>query len=251
MAEKIQKRGGSYVAGDDNPYNRHKRRKFLQTFLDRMNFDDLVVLEVGCGPGGNLHRIITQHAPSRLLGVDVSQKMFELAGSNLSSFNKVELKKTDGTVIPFPDQSVDLAFTVTVLQHVSDERMFRSLISEMCRVTRGTIILMEDIGSTGEIQGEGSFVGRKIAVYRDALAQHGFELQKFRFLNTRVSRALYQRAYYWHQRLTTRKRQEGESAPLPVWLCSAAAMPITRILDNVVPERFDLAQMEFRRTGTT
>ena len=34
VAGEIEKRGENYVAGDDNPYFRYKRQRFLKKFLD-------------------------------------------------------------------------------------------------------------------------------------------------------------------------------------------------------------------------
>ena len=86
VAEEIKRRGESYIAGDDNPSYRYKRRMFLKKFLDTIDFQDRTVLEVGFGPGGNLKHIATHHRPRKLRGVDVSAKMLEIASKNLSSY---------------------------------------------------------------------------------------------------------------------------------------------------------------------
>jgi len=53
VADEIRKRGpGNYVAGDDDPYYRYKRSKFLQRFLSALDVAGRTVLELGCGPGG-------------------------------------------------------------------------------------------------------------------------------------------------------------------------------------------------------
>ncbi len=64
--------GKSLLAGDDNPYLRMKRKKFLGRFLDAKDFRSKIVLEVGCGPGGNLLRIAQRSSPKKLIGVDIS-----------------------------------------------------------------------------------------------------------------------------------------------------------------------------------
>jgi hypothetical protein len=45
------------IAGDDEPYYRYKRRRFLE-LLDSINFSDKTVLEIGSGPGGNAKEMI-------------------------------------------------------------------------------------------------------------------------------------------------------------------------------------------------
>jgi SAM-dependent methyltransferase len=142
------KRRGSLVAGDENPFLTYKREKFLSKFLSSIDFRDRVVLELGQGPGGNLKYIAERSRAKKLLGVDISETMRELASQNLRAFGDlVELHHINGRVLPFADQTVDLSYTVTVLHHVTEEAMFLSLVKELCRVTREEIVIMEDIGS--------------------------------------------------------------------------------------------------------
>src|ERR1700680_2520276 len=156
VAQEIDKRESRCVAGDDNPYYRYKRLRFLRKFLDTIDFQSQVVLEVGIGPGGNLQHIATHHRPRKLLGADVSQKMLAIASSNLSPHHAVALTKIDGIALPYPDQSVDTSFTVTVLQHNTDEHMCSSLVHELCRVTKTTIVTIEDIGTNRALGGRGA-----------------------------------------------------------------------------------------------
>ena len=72
VGQEIQKRPQYDVAGDDNPFASYKRDKFLKKFLDTIDFCDARVLEVGCGPGGNLKHIAERCAPHALMGVDIS-----------------------------------------------------------------------------------------------------------------------------------------------------------------------------------
>ncbi|MBC36107.1 MAG: hypothetical protein CL663_08720 [Bacteroidetes bacterium] len=55
VGSRIQEReqGKNVIAGDDEPFYRYKRVKFLK-LLKEIDFDRKKVLEVGCGPGGNL-----------------------------------------------------------------------------------------------------------------------------------------------------------------------------------------------------
>lgn len=74
VAQEIEKRAENYVAGDDNPYFRYKRHKFLKKFLDTINFQSKVILEVGFGPGGNLQQIARHHTPRKILGLIFHKK---------------------------------------------------------------------------------------------------------------------------------------------------------------------------------
>jgi SAM-dependent methyltransferase len=247
VAQEIEKRGESYVAGDDNPFYRYKRLKSMQKFLDTIDFQAKVVLEVGCGPGGNLKHIATHYTPRKIYGVDVSQDMLEIATKNLSLCNTVELKKINGVNIPYPDQSVDLSFTVTVLQHNTDKLMFRSLVQELCRVTKTTIIIMEDIGWSTTLGGEGSWIGRRVDVYKSVFAEYGFQLAQCQFLDTRISRLWYKRVSALYRRFST--HQEGDPTGVTLKFLIGLPMPLTRILDEIFVEEQNLAKMSFHRVS--
>jgi SAM-dependent methyltransferase len=119
VATEIRKRGPhNCLAGDDNPFLRYKRQKFLARFLSTIDFDSKVVLEVGPGPGGNLLQIVQTTRARRVIGIDISREMLDLAAETLKGCETiVELQKTDGEHLPLADAVVDLSFTVTVLHH--------------------------------------------------------------------------------------------------------------------------------------
>jgi len=247
VAQEVAKRGENVVAGDDNPYFRYKRRKFLHRFLDTIDFRSKVILEVGFGPGGNLQHIATNHAPGKLLGADISPNMVDLATRRLSSHRGVELTKIDGSNLPYPDRSVDIAFTVTVLQHNTDEAMFRKLVQELCRVSKNTIVVMEDIGTNPNVGGEGDWTGRRVDVYKAVFAASGFQLSQCQFLNTKVSRTWHDRVFGFYKRRIARQHQEGDPIGGTLKLVLALPMPITRMLDEIFVEDNNLAKMTFHR----
>jgi len=75
--------GKNIIAGDDEPYYRYKRNRFLQ-LLNEVNFKNKTVLELGSGPGGNLLEI-HKHSPARLVGADISSQMVKLAKKQSSA----------------------------------------------------------------------------------------------------------------------------------------------------------------------
>ncbi len=249
VGQDIQKRGENFVAGDDNPFYRYKREKFLARFLDTIDFENKTVLEVGFGPGGNLRHIAQHHKSRKLLGVDIAQTMHDLASRNLAPCRQpVELHKIDGRELPFPDKSVDLTFTVTVLQHNTIEDMFVRMVGEIGRVTSDEAVIMEDIGTSPKRGAEGSFVRRQVDVYRKVFAKSGFRLADVSFLNTRVSS-------FWHnlvflqlyKRLAGRRQTEGEPIGAVIRTLIGGPLPLMRILDILWVEKKHLAKMVFRR----
>lgn len=242
--EIAKRRNESLVAGDDHPFFRYKRRKFLKKFLHTIDFDSKVVLEVGCGPGGNLIEIAQRRRPKKLIGADISRAMIEIATENLARHSVVaELHKINGVSLPFADRSIHLSYTVTVLQHNTDGDGVKALLRDICRVTSGTIVLMEDTGSEG-LSGTGSFIGRQVDVYASVLSEHGFELSDCTYLNTRMS---YLGWALVSEVFLSKNHKEGEPIGAVPRTLTASLIPITRILDDCFVEKRGLTKMVFNR----
>jgi len=240
VAQEIEKRGNNYIAGDDNPYYRYKRRKFLKEFLDTIDVQSKTVLEVGFGPGGNLKHLAMHHAPTKLFGADVSGKMLELATKNLNKHD-VTLAKIDGANLPYPTQVVDISFTVTVLQHNTDDTAFKRLVQELCRVTKTMIVIMEDIGAG---QSGIGWIARPVETYRSVFAECGFTLSDVRFLNTKISRRWYESI---DRRFISSRHQEGDPISFAMKCLIGLPVPITSRLDRVFVEKANLAKMVLQR----
>jgi SAM-dependent methyltransferase len=202
-----------------------------------MPVDGKTVLEIGCGPGGNL--ALFQHRAAKLYGVDVSPVMVELSTRRNPA---ATVQQIDGRYLPFADASIDVAYTSTVLQHNVEWAGCSALLNEISRVTKERIVLIEDVGHEGH-DGTDTWVGRRMNVYVDALARLGWSLTSSRFLNLAVSR----RAHYKSRRLWPAGHSEGQ----PVgWKASAflnLALVFTRFADRFRPGETGLAQMVFVR----
>jgi len=185
MAQRTSRRD---VAGDADAYYAYKRRKMLRRFLATLPVDDREVLELGCGPGGNLEWLLNHRRPRRVIGVDIASTMLNLAAERLS--DRARLHKADGRTIPMPDRSVDLAFTVTVLQHNVEDGHMQAMVCELARVSRHTVVLIEDVVPVGRpaLRGE-SWIGRPTAEYEVAGRSAGLRLVGSEALRTRLTRA--------------------------------------------------------------
>jgi SAM-dependent methyltransferase len=238
------RQGSSLVAGDDNPFFRYKRKKFLKKFLHTMDFDSKVVLEVGCGPGGNLLEIAQCCSPKKLTGVDISRTMIEIATGNLARHNvAAELHKINGATLPFADRSIDLSYTVTVLQHNTDATTLKALVREICRVTRDTAVVMEDTGNEG-LNGTGSFIARQVDVYASVFSEGDFTLSECEYLNTRISYLGYALV---SDLFLSKKHHEGEPIGMVPRTLITLLLPVSRTLDDVFAEKKGLTKMVFHR----
>jgi SAM-dependent methyltransferase len=244
VAEQIRQRGKkNFLAGDDSPFFRYKRAKFLSLFT-QLPFSNKIVMEVGSGPGGNLNEL-TQKDIKKIYAVDISASMIELAKANLSdhpNFNKIEFVHINGQEIPLPDRSIELAYTVTVLQHNTNEQMLKRLIDEICRVSAKDIVIFERIDS--KIKGNELCYGRPIEYYSSLFSSNGFTLQRSAFLNIRISHFV---CTAISKIFNKPGRKEGEPlSGLSVTLQKIALL-ITRPLDKVLKDRREVAMLWFSR----
>jgi len=234
----LREKGENVIAGDDEPYYQYKREKFLQ-LLNQVNFEGKSILEIGCGPGGNLLEI-HKFKPKELVGVDISSQMVQLAKNKVPS--TVEVIKTNGTDLPFESNSFDLVYTATVLQHNTDELMLKKLMKELCRVSAVHVYLFERIES--EIKGDKFNYGRPIEYYEAIMEDNGFKLVSTAFINIRVS---YYLSGIIRKVLNPKTRQEGEPLNKISILLQNILLPFTKLYDPLINSKKDLARLEFRR----
>ena len=228
----------SLLAGDDEPYYKYKTAKFLE-LLNQLDFGGKLVLEVGCGPGGNLVEI-HNHKPKKLVGVDISNRMVQLALNKVPP--EIEVIKTNGTELPFENKSFNLVFTSTVLQHNTDENMLKKLMKEICRVSANNVYLFERIES--KIKGNELNYGRPIEYYSEIMETNGFKLVSTTFINIRVS---YYVSGIIRKVLNPKTRKEGEPLNLLSSILQLITLMITKQLDNIFKSQKDLARLEYIR----
>ncbi len=240
VGKRIKEREGglNVIAGDDEPFYHYKRQKFLH-LLNSIDFKNKSVVEIGCGPGGNLVEVLKKE-PQKLTGVDISQDMLNLAKEKIPQ--NVELVKTEGTTLPFPDRSFDIAFTATVLQHNTDRKMLDALIKEICRISNLKVILFERIEH--KIKGDELCEGRPIDFYKSRMEENGFRLVDTKFINIGAS---YYVSGAIRKIFNASKREEGESISKVSEVLQTISLPTTKFLDNFYRPSRDLAKLEFER----
>jgi SAM-dependent methyltransferase len=102
------------------------------------------ILEVGCGTGGILRRLIRWGAcPENIAGVDLVSDNIEQARRLCPS--AVSLSCGNAASIPFPDATFDMVVQVTVFSSVLDPRLKQRIAQEMLRVLRadGAILWLD------------------------------------------------------------------------------------------------------------
>ena len=102
--------------------------------------DDLDCLDIGCGTGGELARLIASGAnPGRLHGVDLRSDAIATARGRLPLCDFVV---GDATDLPFATHSMDLVTQLTVLTSILDHDVRARVAAEMVRVCRPTGLIV-------------------------------------------------------------------------------------------------------------
>ena len=225
------------IAGDDEPYYRYKRARFLE-LLNSLDFSNKNVLEIGSGPGGNLEAIFNKGCKS-ITGVDISSQMIALAKQNLKG-KPIDIHKINGKELPFEDNRFDIVFTSTVLQHNPNELILKALVKEICRVSSSEVFLFERIEST--IKGHESNLGRPVEYYAALMKAHGFSLVEKRPLPIQVS---YYTCGFIRKVFNAADRKEGQPLNKFSILLQNLTLPITKILDSIIKSERDVVFLRF------
>ncbi|OGG80381.1 hypothetical protein A3A39_04320 [Candidatus Kaiserbacteria bacterium RIFCSPLOWO2_01_FULL_54_13] len=90
------------------------------------------ILDIGCGNGTFVAAFA--RAGARATGLEVNPTLAEIARETFKDEGvQAEVRLYDGMTFPFPDNSFDYTFSVSVLEHVSDPR---KLLEETYRVLK-------------------------------------------------------------------------------------------------------------------
>ena len=111
------------------------RREILKEVLLRHigKRNDLEILDVGCGSGGNINLLAEF---GRVTGLDVSPEALRFA----KNYDFTNLVQADAKAIPFPDRYFSLVTSLDVFEHIEDDK---KALQESFRVLKnGGFILL-------------------------------------------------------------------------------------------------------------
>ncbi|MBP9762004.1 methyltransferase domain-containing protein [Patescibacteria group bacterium] len=100
--------------------------------LKEVDVKNKAVIDIGCG-GGNHARLIKAMGASRVVGVDVNEKMIALAKSSGHEGSGVEFMVADGKNLPIESGSIDVVFTNFVVHYFASAK---KIFQEMARVLK-------------------------------------------------------------------------------------------------------------------
>lgn len=112
----------------------------------RNDIENMVVLEIGCGPG----RILRPFAKraKRAIGVDVSRTAIDTIRENLSEFNNAEFIKNNGDKLDLiGDNLIDVVVSFDVFQHMPTFDVQMSYLKEVSRVLKNEGVFVIQVKS--------------------------------------------------------------------------------------------------------
>ena len=95
------------------------------------------VLDVGSGTGCSLTWLRTKNKDLRLLGIEPSQGMIDIAKQSVPS---AEFRLGNGEAMPYESASVDVAIATGIMHHADHPSL---IISEMFRVVRKGVLISD------------------------------------------------------------------------------------------------------------
>jgi ubiquinone/menaquinone biosynthesis C-methylase UbiE len=95
------------------------------------------IVEIGCGIGAIIKRILAAYPDVEIWGLDISAAMINEAKRLLGESPHIHLEVTKGDSLgTIPDRSIDLVICTGVFIHILDIGLIRGYISEACRVLK-------------------------------------------------------------------------------------------------------------------
>jgi SAM-dependent methyltransferase len=134
------------LASQEEYWNSVSEEKNFSLPLQMVEFEeavsrDMTILDIGCGYGRTLSELYDEGFEN-LVGVDFSQGMID-RGQRLHPH--LDLRKNDGSTLPFEDNTFDAAILIAVLTCIAESERQRQLIAEIERVLKdGGILYIND-----------------------------------------------------------------------------------------------------------
>jgi SAM-dependent methyltransferase len=155
---------------------RYHQEAHIPSCLDRVDWRDRKVLEIGLGQGAESEQIIRRGG--RWSGLDLTQESVDRVRARLAirSLPYEDIQRGSALKIPWPDATFDIVFSHGVLHHIPD---IRSAQAEIHRVLKPGGPLVAMLYSRASLNYQFS-----IRVIRRAALALAYPLRRSRFLRT-------------------------------------------------------------------
>ena len=100
------------------------------------------VLDIGCGTGEFERLVLSEHPEQRMVGVDLSTKMLEIAQRKCQAYPNVTFCAASSSALPFSDHSFDMVVSASALHYFDRPEVS---LGEMRRVLKpgGSVVIMD------------------------------------------------------------------------------------------------------------
>jgi len=125
---------------DYKVYGEHARKLYqpISERLEKIQYDS--ILDIGCGTGAILKKLLEQNHTIDAYGIDLSSNMIEVAKRKLNG--SANLLVGDAENLPYNAHSFDVVMCTDSFHHYPDpDRVIREIYRVLC--TRGTLILSD------------------------------------------------------------------------------------------------------------
>ncbi len=130
------------------------QKSFSLAGWNKKNIPSKRVLEVGCAWGLRLNQLLGfNFTPENLVGIDLQKEYLEKAKLINPLINYEIMSATD---INFPDKTFDCSLACVVLQAMIDDLIIDRSLSEMCRVSKEFILIIDIFDKKYSAQRNGS-----------------------------------------------------------------------------------------------
>lgn len=117
------------------------RQQKLLKIIESLYLKSPKIFEVGCGFGWNLDYLNENLKNSGIFGCDFSSGQLRYA-RNMFKDKDISFCYGEAQDVPFKDRMFDISLSVTVLQHIPEDKI-KEAVEELERVTKDYIILIE------------------------------------------------------------------------------------------------------------
>jgi ubiquinone/menaquinone biosynthesis C-methylase UbiE len=134
-------------------WSRSYDRSILQRYFFKPAHDDIIarlqgnpgleILDLGCGTGRLVHRLVHELPDAKVAGIDISEGMLDCARQRCDGLtDRVDLRHGDSEHLPFPDRTFDAVVCVHSFHHYPRQR---EVMREVARVLKpgGRMLLVD------------------------------------------------------------------------------------------------------------
>ncbi len=129
------------VSKDETKYRESGQRDVQKCILDDAELVKILeerksktCLEMGSGNGRMTEFLAKEFG--RVIAVDISEEMLNLAKKRLVKYGNINYVQSDGSKLDVPDKTVDFVFSYIVLQHFPTKALVKKTLQEFHRVLK-------------------------------------------------------------------------------------------------------------------